>query len=762
MSMPSRSTHRAQPRPLSTRAAIAAQRLSVLGLAAALTLTALPVPAQPQTGRNRPAQTREPVTLNFVNAEIDGVARAIAAILERQIVVDPRVKGQITLYSEQAMTAHEAYGNFLAALRGLGFAVVESGGLLKVVPEAEAKLQTGAVSVGAVSRSGDQIITQIFRLQHESANNMVTVLRPLITPNNTINANPGNNSLVITDYADNLQRLAKIIAGLDVPASTDLEVIAIQHGVASDLAPLIARLADGASVSSAPAAATGGLQILADPRTNSLLVKASSPARLTIVKSLVDKLDKPGITGAAGSGIHVVYLKNADAAKLAPVLRAAFAAGMGNAGSGTVGATTSSTSAPVGAGLGATTAGAPPAAGIAGAGGATSVQATSPLAGAGQAQTGGFIQADPNTNSLIITAAEPLYRQLRAVIEQLDSRRAQVYVETMIVEVNANKAADIGFQWQGLIGKEGDKYGLAGGTNFGTGGNNIINLSVAAATGALSTTLPAAGLNLALIKDFGGTYALSALARFLETNADGNILSTPNLVTLDNEEARITIGQNVPFVTGSFTNTGAAGGAVNPFQTIERKDVGITLRVKPQIGESGTVRLQIYQEVSSVVNQAVSSGAAPATAGLVTNKRAIESNVVVDDGNIIVLGGLMQDQYQGGEDRLPYLGNLPVVGALFRSSNRNRVKTNLMVFLRPVVMRDQEATTRLSLDRYDLIRAEQQGLQPPARPLLPIQEGPTLPPARPPAGTRPQQPLWPDGFAAPAAPAASEPTPPQR
>ncbi|WP_130429837.1 type II secretion system secretin GspD [Rivibacter subsaxonicus] len=751
-------TQRAPSRSLSARAATASQRLSALGLAAALTLASLPVPAQPQAGRDRLTQAREPVTLNFVNAEIDGVARAVGAILERQIVVDPRVKGQITLYSEQAVTPREAYLNFLAALRGLGFAVVESGGLLKVVPEAEAKLQTGTVSVGSVTRSGDQIITQIFRLQHESANNMVTVLRPLITPNNTINANPGNNSLVITDYADNLQRLAKIIAGLDVPASTDLEVIAIQHGVASDLAPLIARLADGAPVSGAPAAATGGLQVLADPRTNSLLVKASSPARLAIVRGLVEKLDKPGVTGAAGSNIHVVYLKNADAAKLAPVLRAAFASGSGGT-TGAAGGGTTGGASPLAGALGAA-AGATPAGGAAGTGGATSIQATSPLAGSGQAQTGGFIQADPNTNSLIITAAEPLYRQLRAVIEQLDSRRAQVYVETMIVEVNANKAADIGFQWQGLIGKEGDKYGLAGGTNFGTGGNNLLNLSAAIATGsALAATLPSAGLNLALIRDFGGTYALSALARFLETNADGNILSTPNLVTLDNEEARITIGQNVPFVTGSFTNTGTAGGAVNPFQTIERKDVGITLRVKPQIGENGTVRLQIYQEVSNVVDQRVSQGIAPANAGLITNKRAIESNVVVDDGNIIVLGGLMQDTYQGGEDRLPYLGSLPVVGALFRANNRSRVKTNLMVFLRPVVMRDQESTTKLSLDRYDLIRAEQRGLQPPSRPLMPIKESAVLPEARPPAGTSPQQPLWPDGFAVPQAPApaASEP-----
>ncbi len=362
-------------------------------------------------------------------------------------------------------------------------------------------------------------------------------------------------------------------------------------------------------------------------------------------------------------------------------------------------------------------------------GGLASQQAAAPLTGAAPPSTGGFIQADPATNSLIITAPEPLYRQLRAVIDQLDSRRAQVYVETMIIEVNANKAADIGFQWQGVIGKEGDKYGLIGGTNFGTGGNNIINLTVARATGD-TTVLPGAGLNIGLLRDFFGTVSLAALARFLETNADGNILSTPNLVTLDNEEARITIGQNVPFVTGSFTS--AAQGATNPFQTIERQDVGITLRVRPQIGERGTVRMQVYQEVSSVVNQAVSQGVADATAGLVTNKRAVESNVVVDDGQVIVLGGLMQDQFSNNRDKIPLLGDAPLIGPFFRSENRSRVKTNLMVFLRPVVMRDQEAAGRLSLDRYDLIRAQQQAIQPEQRFVMPINDGPMLPPLRAP------------------------------
>ena len=748
-------------------------RLAPRGTAAALAVALLAGALAPglthaQTGGPRTESTAtSQVTLNFVNAEIEAVARAMGVILRRQFVVDPRVKGTMTLYSEQPMSRGDAYLRFLSELRGLGFAVVQVDDLYKIVPEADAKLQTGSVAVGGVTpQRGDQIVTQVFRIQHENANNLVTVLRPLISPNNTINVNPGNNTLVITDYAENVRRLGKIIAALDLPNATDLEVIPLQHAVASDLAVLVQRLVDqqaaaaGGAVpapgQAAPAAAPGtgasGVSIIPDVRTNSLLVRAPNPMRLAMVKSVVARLDVPGQGGAAGSNIHVVYLKNADAVRLAQVLRAAFSAesrggaagGAGAAGLTGLGAaagTTAATGAAGGFNAGAAT-------GMAAAGAMGSPQATAPVGQVAPPSTGGFIQADPATNSLIITASEPLYRQLRAVIDQLDSRRAQVYVETMIVEVNATKAADIGFQWQGLLGKEGDKYGLIGGTNFGTGGNNIINLSIAAA-GGNTTTLPSPGFNIGLIRNFGGVYSLAALARFLETNADGNILSTPNLVTLDNEEAKITIGQNVPFVTGQYANTGT-GGTINPFQTIERKDVGITLRVRPQIGENGTVRLQIYQEVSSVVNQNVSQGVADATAGLVTNKRSIESSVVVDDGQIIVLGGLMQDQFQNNRDKVPVLGDAPVIGGLFRSENRNRTKTNLMVFLRPVVMRDQDAAMRFSLDRYDMIRAQQKEAQPEPRRLLPINEAPLLPPMRvPPA---------PDA-ATPPQPAASAPAP---
>ncbi len=700
------------PRPSAPRRVLAA------ALAGTLVLGHL-TPLQAQQTSRRPAANAK-VTVNFVNADIEAVSRAMAAIIKRQILVDPRVRGQMTLYSEQPLSEREAFLNYLSVLRGLGFTVVDVAGLLKVVPEAEAKLQTGTVSVGNVVRNGDQILTQVFPLKHENVNNLVTVLRPLITPNNTINANPGNNTLVITDYADNLQRLARIIAALDTPASTDVEVIPVKHGSASDLAPMVQRFADSSAggTPGAPAAMAGGVSVMADPRTNSLLVRAPNAARLAVVRNVIDKLDRPGPAGGPAGNIYVVYLKNADATRLATVLRSAYGAGGGGSAGGNTGGTSP--------GLGATTASGGVSAGLGGqsAGGA-STQSTSPVSASASPSTGGFVQADPATNALIITAPEPVYRQLRAVIDQLDARRAQVYVESMIVKMDANQAAEFGFQWQGLLGKNGDRYGVVAGTNYSANsgaGSNLVTLSTSNATTGISL---GAGLNVGLIQAINGVYTLGALARFLESSTGANILSTPNLVALDNEEAKIVIGQNVPFITGSFTNTGSNNGSANPFQTIERKDVGLTLRIKPQIGENGTVRMQIYQENSSVIAGTTSSSAGPST-----EKSSIETSVVVDDGQIMVLGGLLKDEYTDGEDRVPGLASIPVFGNLFKAQNRKRIKTNLLVFLRPVVMRTQEDANALTLDRYDMIRARQQDGQPKPSSVLGINEAPVLPEQR--------------------------------
>ncbi len=675
------------------------------GLLGACLLLGLPAQAQTKAAGKPQAQTKplaaarpEPVTLNFVNAEIEAVARTIGSITGINVVVDPRVKGTMTLITDKPVSRMAAVNQFMAALRLQGFTMVESANLYKVVPEADAKLQTATVTLneaGPGGAVGNQVVTQIFSLNYESANNLVPVLRPLISANNTINVNPGNNSLVITDYADNLRRIGRIIAAMDVANATDVEVLPLKHAIASDLAPLVLRLIESAAGPAAAAQADTSFKttVVAEPRSNSLILRAANGARMALVKSLVSKLDQPdsGANQDPAGNIHVVYLKNADATKLAATLRAAI--------SGEVRAASPAGAAPAGS--------------------------------APAATSGGQVQADAATNSLIITAPEPQYRQLRAVIDRLDARRAQVFVESLIAEVSADRAAEFGIQWQGALGAAGNaNIGLLG-TNFGKSISNIINLSTAAAAGAPAV---ARGVNLGVATQTNGVYVLGFLGRFLEESGSGNVLSTPNLLTLDNEEAKIVIGQNVPFVTGQFTNTGG-GNTVNPFQTIERKDVGLTLKVRPQISENGTVKLSIYQEVSSVLASTVNASNGPTT-----NKRTIESNVLVEDGAVVVLGGLLQDEYSGNQEKVPGLGDLSIFGNLFKSETRTRKKTNLMVFLRPVVVRDAAATERLSIDRYDLMRSGLKDAQPAPSEVLPINEAVQLPalPAR--AGTKPQAP----------------------
>jgi len=671
--------------------------------------------AQAQTPSKPPAlntRGKEPVTLNFVNADIDAVARTLATLSGSNVVVDPRVKGTLSLSSNLPVPPAQALRLFAAQLRTQGFALVESAGLYTVVPEAEAKLQSVAVSAGAVPASSGQIVTQIFRLNHENASNLVPVLRPLISPNNTINVNPGTNALVITDYGDNLQRLGLIIAALDVANATGVEVMRLKHGIASDLAPMVQRLLDSGAAAGTPAAqgqtdTSFKTTALAEARTNSLIVRAANPARLALTRSLAEQLDQPNATGAgaASGNIHVVYLKNADATKLAITLRAAVSA---------QGSTAASASpSPLAQGPGLSTPG-------------TTLGASNT---ATQPSTGGQIQADPATNALIITAPEPQYRQLRSVIDMLDQRRAQVFVESLIAEVSADKAAEFGVQWASGTGTNGSTVGLLG-TNFAVGGANLMTLAAGAAAG---TVTPSTGLNIALGQQRNGMLALGALARFLQSNGDANVLSTPNLLTLDNEEAKIVIGQNVPFVTGQYTANNSSNGAVNPFQTIERRDVGLTLRVKPQISESGTVKLQIFQEVSSIDIKSSSA------AGLITNKRSIESSVLVEDGSIVVLGGLLQDDTSNSQEKVPGLGDLPIFGNLFRSEARSRKKTNLMVFLRPVVVRDGAATEALSLGRYEQMRLNQQSFQPVATGALPVSGAAVLPPLNA-SGTAPAVP----------------------
>jgi general secretion pathway protein D len=699
--------------PLFTRHALSlAISLLLLPAVTSLSLTHAAPPVK-KSAASQPSE--QPITLNFVNAEIESVARTLATLSNRNLVVDPRVKGTINLSTELPVSPNEAWSQFLAALRLQGFAMVETKGLYKIVPEADAKLQGGNVQEIHAAQGGSssgQIVTHIFKLNFEQANNLVPVLRPLISPNNTINVNPGNNSIIITDYADNLQRLARIIATLDVSNASDVEVIQLKHAIAVDLAPLVLRLIESGNPNAAapnPANTPGQTGVdykttlLAEPRSNTLILRAANPARVALVKSLVTKLDQPSGTSASGN-IHVVYLKNADATKLATTLRAAIGGPAGNNASPTASQGTSNTITPTPSGNAGNT-------GSTLGGGNTTLGAV----------TGGQIQADTATNSLIITAPEPQYRQLRAVIDMLDQRRAQVMVESLIAEVNADKALQMGIQWQGALGSNG-----VAGTNFGTTGN-IVGLSQGGTTAA--TAGISGGLNIGTIRNVNGTTVLSSLANFLETNGDANILSTPNLLTLDNEEAKIVVGQNVPFVTGQYTN--AATGAANPFQTVERKDVGLTLKVKPQISETGTVKMTVFQEVSSV------DYSRAASIGLITNKRSIESNVLVEDGSIVVLGGLLSDEFAANASKVPGLGDIPGFGWLFKSENRSRSKKNLMVFLRPVVVRDAASTDSLSTNRYQQMMGLQRNAVPSFNPLLDTGPGPTLPPLPPATTTAP-------------------------
>ena len=670
------------------------------------------------------------VTLNFVNADIDQVAKAIGQATGQTIIVDPRVKGQLNLVADQPMADEKAIKTLEAALRMQGFALLQDHGVMKVVPETDAKLQGVPTYVGnSPVVSGDQVITQVFQLRHESANNLLGVLRPLVSPNNAIAAYPGNNTLVVTDYADNVKRIAAIIAGVDGASTQNSDIVQLKHANVLDLASMLQKLLDPTTLGETDT--TLKVTVQADTRTNSLLLRASSEARLREAEALIAKLD---VATREPGNMHVVQLRQADATELAKTLRGMLgqssgndsnstakadfnksdsSSGAGSGGSSSSGSGGSSLAAPLpsgygGQGGGGGGGGSGGAGG--GSGGSTDVGGISGGSGGNASSVVAQIQADTATNSLVITASEPVYANLRAVIDQLDVRRAQVYIESLIVELTRSKAEQLGVQWQGLIGSA-TNTALFAGSNFATTtSQGIVNLTAignaAAANGtaasalASSATLLNNGLNVGLIHKFGNAVGLGALLQALESNSDVNILSTPSVITLDNEDAKVVVGQNVPIVTGSYSQTGSSS-TVTPFQTFDREDVGITLHVRPQITEGGIIKLQIYQESSSVVASTASS-----TSGPTINKRSVQSLVLADDGQIIVLGGLMQDEYDNGNSKVPFLGNLPVIGSLFRTENKDRNKTDLMVFLRPVILRDNQTTSDISMNRYDAIRAE--------------------------------------------------------
>ena len=665
------------------------------------------------------------VTLNFVNADIDQVAKAIGAATGKTIIVDPRVKGQLNLVSENAVPEDQALKTLQSSLRMQGFALVQDHGVLKVVPEADAKLQGVPTYVGnAPAARGDQVITQVFQLRNESANNLLPVLRPLISPNNTIAAYPANNTLVVTDYADNVRRIAGIIAGVDTAAGRSVDVVTLKNANAIDVAEQMNKLLDPGAIGSTDA--TLKVTVTPDARTNSLMFRASSSSRLAAAKQLAQKLDSP--TSQPGN-MHVVALRNADATRLAKTLRGMMGKG-NNTSDNTSGSNSSSNSfGQSGGGLGGTSGSSNnPMTG--GAGNRDSSFSSNKDNESGNDQGGGMIQADAATNSLIITAADPVYRNLRAVIDQLDARRAQVYIEALIVELSATTGANLGIQWQGLLLSNGGNNALYGSSSFGQGNTNIVDLTlqgnaIAQNPSAITSTtgLLAQGLNIGLLHRFGNLFGLGGLLQALSTSADANILSTPNLITLDNEEAKIVVGQNVPVVTGSYaTPTANAATSVTAFNTFDRRDVGVTLHVKPQITDGGVLKMQIYQEDSSVDATTKND-----PGGVTINTRSVQSTILADDGEIVVLGGLMQDQYNNNNSKIPLLGDIPFIGSLFRSESKTRTKTNLMVFLRPVIVRDQATSTQITNTRYEYLRQQQYGSTTDNR-LIKDQNVPVMPP----------------------------------
>jgi general secretion pathway protein D len=715
----SQSTCLADPLRAGVAARVAAHVVAVCLLAGSL----LAWGADKRTAPSPPAAHDDTVVLNFVNADLEAVVRAIGQFTGRTFVIDPRVKGTLTLVTERPVTRQQAFEELLSALRLQGFTLVESseaGGVARILPEADAKLQGGrVVTPPAAAPRGDQVVTQVFRLQYESATNLVPVLRPLIAPNNTISAYPGNNTLVITDYADNLRRLARIIEAIDSPATSEVEVISLKYGLASDVATILNKALDeGARATGQAVDAGQRVSVLAEPRTNMLILRAASRARLELAKQLIARFDQPNLTPG---NINVVYLRNAQSVKLAPLLRAVLSADPSfvQQASGS-GLTTTPMSSSLGGQSGSTQQA--PSGQVAQ---PSSSGASSGSSSSGGGAIAGMIQADPATNSLIISAPDPLYRNIRSIIDRLDVRPAQVMIESLVVELSGDKAAQFGIQWQALSGLNdtaGNTAHFLGGTNFGTGSNNIVGLTQ-------NITSPGAGLNIGLIKgqiNIAGTTITNVglLARALETVAHTNILSRPNIQTLDNEEGKFLVGQNVPFVTGSFASTGSTTSTVNPFQTFERRDVGLQLSIKPQISEGGTVRLAIYVEDSSV---------APGTAGdaLVLNKRSFQTNVIVEDGSFVVISGLIQDQANETQNKVPLLGDLPILGSLFRYDTRSRTKTQTMVFLRPTIIRDESAAAEIALDRYDYMRTQVSQSSQHSHPVLPDLSVDPLPPAPP-------------------------------
>jgi len=568
------------------------------------------------------------VTLNFNATDINAVIAAVSEMTGRNFIVDPRVKGKVTVISHRALKASEIYQVFLSVLKVHGFAAIPGKNVTKIVPEVNAKqdaIRTGRKFIPL----SDEFITQVLEIKNVDAAQLVPILRPLVPQRGHLAAYPGSNVLVISDSAANIRRLKKIISSIDQATGDDIEVVILHNASASEVVRIVQQLS-----SQDPKKKKNNL--IADDRTNSILLGGNKASRLR-VKALIAHLDTPVDVGGS---TQVVYLRNAVAKDLVPVLT-----GVSKSVSQAKGKKGSTVASNI------------------------------------------SIQADENTNALVITAPPDVFRSLRSVIRRLDVRRAQVLVEAVIAEVSTNSSEEFGIQW------------AAGSSTSGYA--SVVNFSIGSGITGLLSSPPSLGdgLNLA-IGDPNAANPIGALIRALNSDGKSNILSTPSLLTLDNEEAEIVVGQNVPFLTGSYSGTGGGSTPTNPFQTVQREDVGLTLRITPQINEGDAIKLKVEQEVSTV---------SPSTQGvdIITNKRSIKTNVVVDDGQMIVLGGLIQEELREAEQRVPGLGDIPLLGWFFRYNKTELVKTNLMVFLQPTILKDAAITAAYTGDKYNFIRAKQ-------------------------------------------------------
>lgn len=635
--------------------------------------------------------------VNLQDADIKAFINEVATITDQNFVLDPRINGNVTVISNKALSRDEIYQLFLSVMQVNGIAAIDSGTTIKLVPDSVAKQSGVAVDLRGDSK-GETLATRVIYLTNTQAAEVLGVIRPLMPQSAHAAAVPGINALVLSDRADSLNQLTALIRDLDSNVNDSLRVIPLRHVDAERMMDLISALV----VSAGSGQAQGGsnqLKVIADTSSDRLLVKGS-PEMIAKVQEMVNQLDTTPTRRL--SGLRVFRLKYASAGHIAEMLRGLLA----NQSINSAGAVSSLESASLND-MSSTGAALTNAASDMNTGAVPSTAASSSAgtSGAGT-DVGGrpfSIIADETQNAVIVNAAPELMFEIEDAVNQLDNRRAQVLIQAAIVEVSGDDATQLGVQW--ALGNANSGYGVV---NFNNVGASAASLAAAALGGNPAGISAAAGsIAGALIgigdsrKDSqGNTQFYGAILQALDSSTSANLLSMPSILTLDNEKASILVGQNVPFVTGSFTTSG--NNSNNPFQTIERQDIGINLNVIPHIGDNGTVRLEVSQEVSSVV-----PGSTGNASGLITNKSLINTTILADDQQTIALGGLMRDNTTTRQQKVPGLGNMPLIGRLFRSDNDSTQKSNLIIFLQPTILRDGGAVASVTERKFNQMRVLQ-------------------------------------------------------